>query len=74
MKVEVGGVEGGKGSLPAKHHTLSQPFSHLPGNISGEVAVRSKLQVAAVSGGVVHHVYLSRLAESKKNKVIKNTD
>lgn len=38
---------------------LSLHFSHLPGHISGEVAVRSKLQVAAVPGGVVHHVDLS---------------
>lgn len=34
---------------------------HLPGYISREVAVRSKLQVAAVSSGVVHHINLPGL-------------
>lgn len=32
---------------------------YLPGYISGKVAVRSKLEVAAVSCGVVDYVYLS---------------
>jgi len=43
-------------------------FSHLPGHISGEVAVRSELQVAAVSGGVVHQVDLPWLEDSERNK------
>lgn len=47
-----------------KFHAMM--FSHLPGHISGEVAVRSKLQVAAVSSGVVHYVYLTRLGRQKQ--------
>lgn len=46
-------------------------LSHLPGHISWEVAVGSKLQVAAVTCRVVDHVYLSWLAERKKKKVLR---
>lgn len=44
--------------------------SNLSGYVSGEVAVRSKLQVAAVSCGVVHDVDLSGLREKKHSSVI----
>lgn len=44
-------------------------FSHLPGDISGKVAVRCKLEVAAVSGSVVHYVYLSWLKRNEKDVV-----
>lgn len=39
--------------------------SHLPGYISGKVAVGGELEVATVSSGVVHHIDLSRLEVQK---------
>lgn len=39
------------------NHSLH--VSHLPSDVSGEVAVRGKLQMAAVSCSVVHDIYLS---------------
>lgn len=47
---------------------LKRWLPHLPGYVSGEVAVRCKLQVAAVSSSVIHHVYLPRLARDEKKK------
>lgn len=39
--------------------------AHLSRYISGEITVGSELEVAAISCLVVHHVYLSRLAQDK---------
>lgn len=36
--------------------------------ISGEITVGSEFEVAAISCLVVHHVYLSRLAQDKRKK------
>lgn len=57
-------------------HTNCQPLSfatvtdvncsHLPGHVSGEVAVGSELEVATISCGVVHHINLSRLEVEKQ--------
>lgn len=51
---------------------LKRWVPHLPGHVSGEVAVRCKLQVAAVSSSVIHHVYLPRLMrDNKKERDVK---
>lgn len=42
--------------------------SHLSRHVSGEVAVGGKLEVAAISRLVIHHINLSRLARERKKK------
>lgn len=43
-----------------------QTETHLARHVSGEVAVGGKLEVAAISCLVIHHINLSRLRRERK--------